>query len=117
MPEPTSEQWLDLHQAFRDYCESKPWEWMDDTDLVAVEHPFGEYKGYCVVLGGGGIEYGLAVYNGDEGLAGYLEAVSGVNNVRAAHLIEPVTSSLSIQLSVGDTGQLYEIKQMMAEFF
>ena len=77
MPEPSNEQWLDLYQAFREYCESAPWEWLDNSDVVAVEHPSGEYKGYCVVLGDGGIEYGLAVYNGDEGLAHYLELMAG----------------------------------------
>ena len=77
MSDPTPEQWLELHEAFRDYCESAPWEYMDDGDVIAVLHPPGGYKGYCVVLGGGGIEYGLAVYLDELGLASYLSAITG----------------------------------------
>jgi hypothetical protein len=40
MAEPTSEQWLDLHAAFREYCEAAPWQWFDDADLVAIKHPY-----------------------------------------------------------------------------
>ena len=43
---------------------------------MAIEHPSGEYKGYCVVLGDGGVEYGLALYNGNEGLLHYLALMS-----------------------------------------
>ena len=77
MDAPTREQWLGLHQEFREFCQATPWQWFDDADLLAVEHPSGEYRGYCVVLGSGGIEYGLAVYKGDEGLAGYMALMSG----------------------------------------
>ena len=72
MAEPTTEQWLDLHKAFLDYCAATPWQWLGDADVVAVENPSGEYKGYCAVMGSGEMEYGLAVYIGDEGLASYL---------------------------------------------
>ena len=97
MPEPTLEQWLELHQAFRDYCQSAPWEQMDDTDLVAIEHPSAEYNGYCVVLGMGGIEFGLAVYIGDEGLSGYLEALSGDLDSETPEILDTM-NALSAQL-------------------
>ncbi len=77
MTEPTIEQWLDLHQAFMDYCAATPWLWLGDTDVVAVENPSGEYKGYCAVMGSSEIEYGLSVHIGDEGLAGYLTLMTG----------------------------------------
>ena len=82
MHEPTHEQWLDLHQEFREFCQAAPWRWFDDADLLAVEHPSGEYMGYCVVLGSGAMEYGLAVYKGDDGLAGYLAVGDGSNRLR-----------------------------------
>ena len=97
MLEPTSEQWLELHQAFKDYCQAAPWEQMDDTDLVAIEHPSAEYNGYCVVLGMGGIEFGLAVYIDDEGLAGYLEAVSGDLDSETPEILETM-NAISAQL-------------------
>ena len=72
MTEPTTEQWRDLHRSFREFCQLAPWRWLDDTDVLAVEHPSGEYTGYCTVLGSAGREYGLAVFVGDEGLSGYM---------------------------------------------
>ena len=78
MAEPTMEQWGDLYAAFKEYCEAAPWEWLADSDLVTIEHPSGAYKGYCAVLGAGGVNYGLAVYVGDRGLDGYLRMITGV---------------------------------------
>ena len=77
MTEPTMEQWLGLHKAFMDYCAATPWRWLGNTDVVAVENPSGEYKGYCAVMGSGEMEYGLSVHIGDEGLAGYLALMTG----------------------------------------
>ncbi len=77
MIEPTTEQWLDLHQAFREYCGATPWQWLDNSDILALENPSGEYKGYCCALGDGGVEYGLSLHIGDEGLAGYLALMTG----------------------------------------
>ena len=62
MTEPTTEQWSDLHRSFREFCQLAPWRWLDDADVLAVEHPSGEYTGYCTVLGSAGREYGLAVF-------------------------------------------------------
>ena len=77
MTEPTTEQWRDLHASFREFCMATPWQWLDDTDAIAIEHPSGEYTGYCAVMGGGGHEYGLAVLVGDEGLSAYMALMTG----------------------------------------
>ena len=77
MAEPSTREWRDLHETFNEYCQAKPWHWLGDDDLVVVEHPSKEYKGYCAAMGRAGIEYGLAVYIGDEGLAGYLSLMTG----------------------------------------
>lgn len=76
MREPTGAQWRDLHVAFSEFCAVEPWEVLDDTDLIVVEHPSREYMGYCSVMGGSGLEYGLSVFMGDEGLAGFLDIIS-----------------------------------------
>ncbi len=78
MAEPTMEQWRDLYAAFKEYCEAAPWGWLEDSDLITIEHPSGAYKGYCAVMGAGGINYGLAVYIGNQGLAGYMRLMTGV---------------------------------------
>jgi len=98
MAEPSSEQWLDLHEAFREYCQAAPWQFFDDTHLVTVEHPSGEEKGYCVVLGSGGMEYGLAMYRGDEGLAGYLMLMTGALELGSLESLD-ATNALSAMLA------------------
>ena len=71
MEEPGKEQWLELHTTFGEYCAAEPWRWLEDA-VVVLEHPIGEERGYCVALGSSGLEFGLAVYIGDEGLRHYL---------------------------------------------
>ena len=98
MAEPSSEQWLDLHEAFREYCRAAPWQFFDDTHLVTIENPSGEDKGYCVVLGSGGMECGLAMYLGDEGLAGYLALMSGALGLGSLESLD-ATNALSAMLA------------------
>lgn len=74
--EPTSEQWLALHHAFRRYCEARPWERLTSEDVVVVNDPLGHFKGYCVALGDGGVAHGLGVYLGDRGLLNYLATMT-----------------------------------------
>ena len=98
MPEPSDEQWLDLHMAFREYCEAKPWEWLDDSNIVTIEHPGWNYKGHAAVLGSGGIEFGLGVYRGDEGLAGYLGSVTGAFDTESSEVLD-ITNAVSALLA------------------
>ena len=98
MSEPSTREWRDLHEAFREYCKAEPWQWLDNDDLVVVEHPSREYKGYCIALGGAGMEFGLAVYIGDEGLASYLALMTGEIDPESPDGIES-TRSLSALLS------------------
>ncbi len=98
MPEPSAEQWLELHEAFREYCGLYPWMLFDDSDLVAVELPGGRERGYCVVLGSGGIERGLAVYRGDEGLGGFLALTTGLvapDSLDALNTTDAVSATLA----------------------
>ena len=74
--DPTPEQWLALHHAFRRYCEVRPWERLANEDAPAVNDPLGHFKGYCVALGDWGGDYGLGVYPGDRGLLNYLTAMT-----------------------------------------
>ena len=76
MADPTREQLRQLHGAFGEFWDARPWQALDDLDVVAVEHPSGRYTGYCSVLGSAFRESGLAVFIGDEGLAGYLDLVN-----------------------------------------
>ena len=42
---PTRDQWLTLHQAFRGYCEARPWERLANEDVLAVNDPLGRSRG------------------------------------------------------------------------
>jgi tetratricopeptide (TPR) repeat protein len=75
--EPSHEEWSALYQAAISFKEQAPWRWMDDMDIFAVENPADGQTGYCVVLGSGGREFGLAVFVGEEGLDHYRRLESG----------------------------------------
>jgi hypothetical protein len=74
------------------------WDWLDDSDVLAVEHPSGEYRGYCIVMGSGGLAYGLAVYIGDAGLAGYLTLMTGEVDPESLDALDH-TNALSAMLA------------------
>jgi hypothetical protein len=98
MTEPTENQWLELHEAFQEYCAAVPWQWFDDSDIVTVELPVTEEKGYCVVLGSGKMVYGLAVYRGDRGLAGFLATMTGMadpGSLDALNITDAVSAMLA----------------------
>ena len=97
MTEPTENQWLELHESFREYCADAPWQWLDDADLVIIEHPSANETGYCVVMGSGAMEYGLALYRGDEGLAGYMGIMTEAIGVGTPESMDS-TNALSAML-------------------
>lgn len=76
-PSPTLDEWRALYQAASDFKGLAAWEWMYDSDLFGVRNPETGEIGYCCVLGNLGEMFALAVYLGNEGLAGYLKMRSG----------------------------------------
>ena len=102
MSEPTTSEWRDLHESFREYCRAEPWQWFNDRDVVAVEHPSEAYTGYCVVMGSGGMEYGLAVYVGDDGLASYLSVMTGEVEPESLDAIERTRAVSAMLCDRGD---------------
>ena len=88
MSKPVPEQWLELHQAFREFSDLHPWVCFDNHDVVAVEDSGSGETGYCVVMGGGGIERGLAVYRGDEGLVGFLGMMTGAFDAESEETLD-----------------------------
>ena len=100
---PTREQWLALHHAFRRYCEARPWEWLANEDVLVVNDPLGHFKGYCVALGDGGIAYGLGVYLGDRGLLNYLDTMTSEDEPVGAEALE---RGLALSAVLGDREEL-----------
>ena len=101
--DPTPEQWLALHHAFRHYCEAKPWERLSNEDVLAVNDPLGHFKGYCVALGDGGVAYGLGVYLGDRGLLNYLTTMTSEDEPVDVEMLE---RGLALTAILGDREEL-----------
>ena len=76
---PSIQEWKDLYEAAIEFKKIKPWTWMWDTDIFGVQNPVTGETGYCCVMGGAGEHFALAVYQGSEGLNGYLAIQSGKN--------------------------------------
>ena len=100
---PTREQWLALHHAFRRYCEARPWERLSNEDVLVVNDPLGRFKGYCVALGDGGVAYGLGVYLGDRGLLNYLTTMTSEDEPVG---VEALERGLALSAVLGDREEL-----------
>jgi hypothetical protein len=70
---PTLEEWRSLYEAMESFYRQGPWKWLSDIDLFCVEDPVTGEMGFCSVMGNAGQHYGLAVYQGEEGLMGYFD--------------------------------------------
>ena len=100
---PTREQWLALHHAFRSYCEARPWERLANEDVLVVNDPLAHFKGYCVALGDGGVAYGLGVYLGDRALLNYLTTMTSEDEPCG---VEALERGLALSAVLGDREEL-----------
>jgi len=75
LTEPTREQWGKLYKAVDVIKEIKPWNYLWDTDLVALLLPDEEEPVFCSIMGMGGHCYGVGIYRGYEQLSGFFRIV------------------------------------------
>jgi hypothetical protein len=83
-----SENMKRLYAAAESFRKLAPWEWMDDDRIFGVKNPETGVIDYCGVLGGLGEVFALVVYEGPEGLHGYLKLLSGELGEAGPHIIE-----------------------------
>jgi len=74
---PTLQEWKKLYEKTIEFKKQECWNWMWDNDIFGVQNPETGMIGYCIVMGGGGEQFGLGVYRGTEGLNGVLSIISG----------------------------------------
>jgi hypothetical protein len=70
--EASLEQWKVLYEAATRIKELKPWELFWDMDLIGIRNGAEEDTVFYSILGRGGDCYGIAVYEGYEGLNSFL---------------------------------------------
>jgi hypothetical protein len=74
---PTLDEMRSLYEAAIPFQTLQPWSWLEDSDLFGVQDPVSGEVGYCCVMGMAGEHFALAVYQGSEGLAGYMALATG----------------------------------------
>lgn len=77
-----------LYEAADSFRKLAPWEWMDDDRIFGVKNPETGVIDYCGVLGALHEVFALVVYEGPEGLHGYLKLLSGELGEMSLHGVE-----------------------------
>ncbi|SIS39712.1 plasmid pRiA4b ORF-3 family protein [Salimicrobium flavidum] len=68
LEEEDSPVWESLITLAKEFKQKKPWKKYTDEQIIVLEIPWMNQLVFCSVLGGGGYEFGLAVYIGEDGL-------------------------------------------------
>ena len=69
--------WQELYAAAQRVQELKPWELLDDLDVVVVRDPDSDLTGHGVFMGSGGSLFGICVYRGAGGFYMYKDLIDG----------------------------------------
>jgi len=65
---PSTKAWKTLYDLMGKIKELRPWEWLEEQDIFAVEDPQTKEIGFVSVMGAIGEHYSITVYRGEEGL-------------------------------------------------
>ncbi|MBO8173091.1 MAG: plasmid pRiA4b ORF-3 family protein [Bacillaceae bacterium] len=93
--------WQRLFDQAVAYKKLKPWQWMSDDQIIAVQLPDSGEMAYCSVLGAMGEEFGLVIYLGDDGLRSMQETMRGTSSID-----DIVSVQRSILVSFSDRDEL-----------
>ena len=75
--QPSLKEWKALYDAAAEFRKAGPREWLKETDVFGVRNPKTGEVGYCCIMGELGEMLAMAVYEGTEGLQGYLKIRKG----------------------------------------
>jgi hypothetical protein len=75
--EASKEQWGELYDAAMMVKQFEPWEGFYETDLITILLPGYEMPFYVSVMGSAGECFGIAIYDGFEGITDFLEMIDG----------------------------------------
>jgi hypothetical protein len=101
---PTMQEWRQLYTLMDRLKELAPWEWMDEMDLFGIQNPETGEVGFVSVMGALGEHYAVAVYLGEQGLAGFW------NMQQAGPYLTPdlVLNTPQLQASFEDRNTLHQ---------
>jgi hypothetical protein len=102
--QPTLNEWRRLYEAWDRLKELAPWEWMDETNMFGVQDPETGQLGFVSVMGALGEHYAIALYRGEEGLAGFLAMVQAGPDLSP----EVVLNVPQLQASFEDRDMLHQ---------
>lgn len=80
--------WHELFQAVDAFKQVKPWHYFWDDQIIIIEHPDTGERAYCSVMGKSEMEFGLAIYLGDDGLKSLYKMMENPNEITEEHIIE-----------------------------
>ena len=99
--EDSADDWEKVLAKAKWFHKLKPWERLDDANILAVEDPVTGEKLFCSVLGAAGEAFGLAVYIGE---TGYLNLYDILNNRESS--LEAMMNQRCLLLSFEDKTDL-----------
>jgi len=114
---PTLQEWKDLYDAAIEFQRNECWNWMWDSELFGVQNPETGEIGYCCIMGRLGEHFALAVYDGTEGLDGYLKIQKGEisSETEAFHIQKCLMASFEDRKFLQDQ-DLQVIKSLSLKF-
>lgn len=114
---PSLSEWRNLYDAALKFKELECWDFMEESDIFGVKNPVNGEIGYCCIMGGAGEHFALAVYQGTEGLEGYLKIRSGeyISPAESLHLQKCLMASFEDRKYLSDKDRKI-IKKLRLKF-
>jgi hypothetical protein len=75
--DPSLEEARQLYEVAGRMKELAPWTWMDESEIFGVQHPETGELGFVSIMGMAGEHFAVALYQGAEGLYGFVDMASG----------------------------------------